>query len=99
MMPQTREQAARRRAANIAAGLTAKGRPRKPPAGNPRRDHVAEVEEGLALGLDLDGIAADMGVKPTSLATVLRKKGHVSLLRRLGIPDMSTAATRRERRG
>lgn len=96
-----REERRRRTAEMHGRGLTLAGNPltqRALSAVHHPRDHVGEVEAGLALGLDLAGIASDMGVKPSSLVTVLRRKGAVDLVRRLGIPDTATAAATRRAR-
>lgn len=91
------ETAAAQRANRLARGLTVGGRvPSRAP--RPRRDHVAEVEAGLALGLDLDGIASDMDLQPKSVDKALRRKGRLDLIRALGIPDPRTAASNRSNR-
>lgn len=88
---------AARNARYQAMGLTNRGTPRKART-RPLRDHVAEVEAGLALGLDLDGIASDMDLKPGSVTMALYRKGRVDLVRALGIPEDPTAAARRANR-
>jgi hypothetical protein len=92
MMPGKYERQKARRAANLAAGLRHDGRPRIVRVNVPTRDHVAEVESGLALGLDLDGIASDMGIAADSIIRALERKDRRDLVRRLGVPDAKTSA-------
>lgn len=83
-----------RRRANIAAGLRYNGTPRKERVATQRRDHVAEVEAGLALGFNLDQVAADMGLRPQSVVIALTRKGRMDLVRRLGIRPANNSRAR-----
>lgn len=82
-MPRSREQERAKRAANIAAGLRGDGKPRKPREHRPLRDHVAEVDYLMIVGLDIEGIASDMNLTPGSLLRALQRKGRYDLIARL----------------